>query len=220
VVLNAAEMIALPTATETMVSGQFGTGLMPYEYDGLGDLPDLSEMTDTALNILDNDPDGFFLMVEGGRIDHACHANDIIRSVWEIIEFSEAVQEVIDWAAGRTDTFILVTADHETGGLTVLINNDADNYPTVSWSTGGHTGVNVPMYAWGVNAEMVTGVLDNTQLFAIATTSTGPGPMCAADFDGDGDVDSRDLYTFMNGDESLDLRDEFAAEFGRDDCQE
>jgi alkaline phosphatase len=215
VVVNAAEMQALGTETETMVSGQFGTGYMPYEFDDPNDLdglPKLSVMTDIALDILDNDPDGFFLMVEGGRIDHACHANDIERSVWETIEFSNAVQEVIDWAAGRTDTLILVTADHETGGL------NSDNYPTVSWSTGGHTGVNVPMYAWGVNAEMVTGVMDNTELFAIAVTSTGPTQMYETDFDSDGDVDGADLYKLVNGGESLDLLDEFAADFGRADC--
>ena len=107
--------------------------------------------------MLDDDPDGFFLMVEGGRIDHACHANDLIRSIYETIEFSNSVQTVIDWAAGRNDTLILVTADHETGGLTVLTNNGAGVLPTVTWSgTGGHTAAKVPVYAWGVNAEMVS----------------------------------------------------------------
>ena len=77
VVTDALEMFDLDTTMENMVSGQFGSGYMPYELDGLGDLPHLSEMTVTALDILDNDPDGFFLMVEGGRIDHAGHANDI-----------------------------------------------------------------------------------------------------------------------------------------------
>ena len=92
---------------------------LPYEVDGLGDLPHLSEMTETALDMLEDDLDGFFLMIEGGRIDHACHAHHLERSIFETIEFSNTVQAVIDWAAGRNDTLILVTADHETGGLAV-----------------------------------------------------------------------------------------------------
>ncbi|MCP4249486.1 MAG: alkaline phosphatase [bacterium] len=169
VVADAAGMLALDADAETMVSGQFGTSHLPYEFDGVGGLPHLSEMTGTALDILDQDPDGFFLMVEGGRIDHAGHGNDIVRNVHETLEFGNAVQQAIDWANGRTDTLILVTADHETGGLTIHSDNGPGSYPTASWSTTGHTGVNVPIYAWGVNADLVGGVLDNTDLAGIVT---------------------------------------------------
>ena len=169
VVTNRTEMQALNTETATMVSGQFGSEI-PYEYDGdFGTLPHLSEMTETALAILDNDSDGFFLMVEGGKIDWAGHDNHLERNVHETLEFGAAVQEAVDWATGRTDTLILVTADHETGGMTVLADNGADFYPTVSWAGGGHTAVDVPVYARGVNAYMVSGVMDNTDMFAVAT---------------------------------------------------
>ncbi len=214
VVTDASEMLALNTALVNMASGQFGIGHMPFELDGLGDLPHLSEMTEIALDILDNDPDGFFLMVEGGRIDHAGHSNDIQRNVHETIEFSYAVQKVIDWAAGRMDTLILVTADHETGGLTVIANNGAGHYPTVSWSTGSHTGVTVPLYAWGVNAELILGGIDNTELFAIAVAPASLD--CLLDFDYDGDVDGKDLAQEINTSESN--IDKFAADFGRIDC--
>lgn len=178
VVTNRAEMQVLDTETETMVSGQFGSTHLPYEWDystgtdtGYDTLPHLSEMTASALAILDNDSDGFFLMVEGGRIDHAGHDNETERNVCETVEFSNAVQVVIDWAQGRSDTLIIVTADHETGGLTVLQNNGQGNFPTVSWDTTGHTAANVPVYAWGVNAGLVSGVMDNTDLFGVATTA-------------------------------------------------
>ncbi len=179
VVTDYAGMQALDTETVTMVCGQFGSSHLPYEYDGLGSLPHLSEMTATALSILDNDPDGFFLMVEGGRIDHAGHVDDIRRNTLETVEFSNTVQVAIDWAAGRTDTLILVTADHETGGLTVLNNNGAGEFPTAKWSTTGHTAVNVPVYAWGVNAEMISGIMDNTDMFEVVTAgpeAKGPNP--------------------------------------------
>jgi alkaline phosphatase len=167
VVTDAFEMLALDTESATFVSGQFGSGHMPYEFNGTGALPHLSEMTSTALHILDNDPEGFFLMVEGGRIDHAGHGNDIERTIGETIEFSRAVQVALDWAAGRDDTLIIVTADHETGGLTVLQNNGQGVIPTVTWSTTEHTADEVPVYGWGVNAASVVDVMDNTDIFAI-----------------------------------------------------
>ncbi len=174
VVTDRSGMQALDTESVTMVSGQFGVGHMPYEYDGLGSLPHLSEMTATALEILDNDPDGFFLMVEGGRIDSAGHANDVQRNVLETIEFANAVTTAIGWASARADTLILVTADHETGGLTVLQNNGMGVLPTVSWLTTGHTGATVPVYAWGYNAALVAGSMDNTDMFDVVLAPVVP----------------------------------------------
>ena len=176
VVTTRAAMEALDPNVPALVSGQFGSGHLDYEYDyavGAGNdydtLPHLSQMTANALDRLDNDPNGLFLMVEGGRIDHAGHDGNIRQNVHETIEFANTVQVVVNWAAGRTDTLIIVTADHETGGLSVLANNGAGNYPTVSWSTGGHSDANVPVYAWGVNAEMISPAMDNTDLFAVIT---------------------------------------------------
>ena len=174
VVTDRNSMQSLNTETVSMVSGQFGSGYMPYEYDGVGSLPHLSEMVATAIDILDNDPDGFFMMVEGGRIDHACHDNDLPRAVHEVIEFSNAVQVALDWidTTEETDFLILVTADHETGGMTVTQNNGIGQYPTVTWSTTGHSAANVPIYAWGVNAQMISGVMDNTDMVSVVTSDT------------------------------------------------
>ena len=61
----------------------------------------------------------------------------------------------------------MVTADHETGGLSVLQNNGRESAPTVSWSTTGHIEARVPVYAWGVHAQSAFGVMDNTDLFGI-----------------------------------------------------
>ncbi len=165
VVTDRAGMLAVNTGSVAYLSGQFGSGSMPYEYDGLGTLPHLHEMAATALDIVDNDPDGFFLMIEGSNIDHAGHANDINRNVFETIEFHNTVQTVLNWAAGRTDTLIIVTADHETGGLTVIQNNGQGQFPTVTWSTTGHTATNVRISATGPNADCISGTIDNTQIF-------------------------------------------------------
>lgn len=185
VVTDRAGLLALDTERESMVSGQFGHGHMPFEVDGRGVLPTLPEMTRSALRILDNDPDGFFLMVEGGRIDHACHANDLERSIRETIEFSRAVAEAVGWGKDRTDTLIVVTADHETGGLRVIANNGPGALPTVTWSTKGHTTSEVPIYGWGKNAEPISGSLENTDVFRILMQSF-PRPSLAAPRPGGG----------------------------------
>ncbi len=79
--------------------------------------PSLEEMTVKALDILSKDKDGFFLMVEGGQIDWAGHSNDAGTMLHELIKFDEAVNSVYEWAKGREDTLVIVTADHETGSF-------------------------------------------------------------------------------------------------------
>ncbi|MFQ5429759.1 MAG: alkaline phosphatase [Phycisphaerae bacterium] len=201
VVSDRAAMQGLDTQVETLVSGQFGDWHMPLEYDyfigtdpGYDTLPHLSEMTATALDLLDGDPDGFFLMVEGGRIDYAAHFNDIQGDVFETIEFSNAVQAALDWAMGRADTLVLVTADHETGGLSIVQNNGPGSFPTVTWSTNVHTGVNVPIYAWGHNASTVAGTMDNTALFNVIALTDAPN---LGDMNCDGRVDTGDVESFV-----------------------
>ncbi|MFC3033049.1 alkaline phosphatase [Pseudoalteromonas fenneropenaei] len=79
--------------------------------------PSLKEMTVKALDILAKDPDGFFLMVEGGQIDWAGHANDAGWMLNELLKFDEAVEAVYQWVKDRNDTLVVVTADHETGSF-------------------------------------------------------------------------------------------------------
>ncbi len=166
-----------PNMTKYLL-GYFDTpessGYMPYE-PYTSNLPHLSEMAETALDVLDNEPNGFFLMIEGGKIDEAGHDNDLIHNVGETIEFSNTVKVVLDWAKGREDTLIIVTADHETGGLKVTQNNGEGVLPSVTWSTDDHTGTNVPVYAQGENAYLISGVMDNTDMFFLCTCTPGEG---------------------------------------------
>lgn len=165
VVTNRSELLAVESAE--FVSGQFGAYSMPYEYDGLGSLPSLTDMTLAALRLLGNDPDGFFLMVEGGRIDHACHAHDIARCVAETLAFDAAVSAVHQWAAERNDTLLIVTADHETGGLSVIADRGEGVVADVTWSTGWHTATPVSVYTWGINAGLVTNVVTNADIYSL-----------------------------------------------------
>ena len=187
VVTDTNEFYSLDTENEKFVSAQFGSTHFPYELDGIGDRPHLHEMAQTALDILDNDANGFFLMIEGSRIDHAGHANDIERMIHETIEFDRSVETVYDWMGGREDTLLMVTADHETGGLAVTNNNGVGNYPSVSWSTSWHTATPVPVYGFGCNAYLVTNVFDNTEIYSVATSAvTGPEVCIATHSDTNG----------------------------------
>ena len=173
VVYDAAQMWALDAGSVDRALGLFAGGDMTYEHDRTPSCtePHLSEMTERALSILSADPDGFFLMVEGGTIDHAGHANDIARMTDELVEFNNAAQVALSWIQGRTDTLLIVTSDHETGGLTAT-NQGIGNYAAASWSTTGHTGTNVPLYAVGpdaglTDAYIVGGVMDNTDVYRV-----------------------------------------------------
>lgn len=165
---------AIDPDTVGRLCGLFGKGHMPYEYeyamridDGYDRLPHLSEMTDAALEVLGRGDKGFFLMIEGGRIDHAGHGNHLKNNIVETLEFDNAVKRVLHWAQGRRDTLVVVTADHECGGLKVCYPAGASYWPKVTWSTQGHTGVPVPVFAWGLGAKHFAGEIDNTDIPAL-----------------------------------------------------
>jgi alkaline phosphatase len=106
--------------TPDKLLGLFHPSYMNYKLDieeNKSNEPSLNEMTSKALDVLNKGEDGFFLMVEGARIDHAAHAADIT-GVWkETIEFDNTVKDVVEWAKDRNDTLVVVLADHETMGI-------------------------------------------------------------------------------------------------------
>lgn len=110
-----------PTKTGKLV-GLFSMSHMAYDLDRQNVLelqkqPRLADMTKAALSVLERNPKGFFVMIEGGRIDHACHSHDIKASIYETLAFDEAVKVALDYQKAHPDVLVLVTADHETGGL-------------------------------------------------------------------------------------------------------
>lgn len=174
VVTDRAGLVSLDTEKQTFVSGLFGLGSLPFEADGMGNYPHLSEMAGVALNILDNDPDGFFVMIEGGKIDSASHINDTGRMVAEVVEFSQTVQVAVDWAASHPDTIILVTADHETGGLIVEQNKDGAQGFKATWTRLSHSAANVGVWLTGLRLYPLPAVIDNTQIPALLTGGNFP----------------------------------------------
>ena len=117
---------------QTPVLGLFSEGQMDFEIDRDPEQqPSLAEMTAKAIDLLKDDPEGFFLMVEGSRIDHAAHANDAAGHLHDILAFDKAVAAALDFAREDSQTLIVSTSDHETGGLT--LGRNVDNQPMYTW---------------------------------------------------------------------------------------
>jgi alkaline phosphatase len=169
------------------VVGLFGTATLPYVADAAVDVPSLAEMTRLALDHLSNDANGFFLMVEGARIDHASHANDELRVHPETAAFDEAIGEALTWAATQDDVTILVTADHECGGLSYTGSTAVD---TTDFRWGLHSNADVPVYGYGTPAATVDGQrLQNTWIYSVlraaVTNSAVQAPAQPLVVDGD-----------------------------------
>jgi alkaline phosphatase len=110
-----------PASCEKLL-GLFAQSNMDFDIDRendpvLASQPTMTDMTKAALAILAKNPDGFFLMVEGGRIDHACHGHDIKAAIQETLAMDDAVNAALKFQKDRPEILIIVTADHETGGL-------------------------------------------------------------------------------------------------------
>jgi alkaline phosphatase len=134
--------------------------------------PSLPEMTRTALEVLSQDPDGFFLMVEAGQIDWAAHDNDAEHVITDVLELDQAVSLARDFAAQRGNLLLIVTADHETGGMLLDLNSGEDgpfSMPDgrkfyVQWAGTSHTDANVPVAAEGPCSSNLDGVYENTHI--------------------------------------------------------
>ncbi len=158
--------------------------------------PSISEMTDKAIELLSQDKDGFFLMVEGSQIDWAGHGNDPVYMLTDFLAFDEAVELAVDFAEEDGHTLVIVFPDHNTGGMTIgnEYTHDGDNYPElkytgvsveelvdplngeegkvlIGWTTGGHTGGDVPLWAYG--PDKPTGLLENTELATCVADAFG-----------------------------------------------
>jgi alkaline phosphatase len=214
--------------TNKQVVGLFAERGMPKMIDRSDDTPSLGDMTTSAIDRLNQDKDGFFLMVEGSQIDWAGHDNDIVSAMSEMEDFEKSFKAAIEFAKKDKHTLVIATADHSTGGYSIGANgiynwfgepikaakrtpdfmaneivNGADVEETLQkyidldlttkeiqsvkdvatkkevdidnaiekifddrsntgWTTSGHTGEDVPVYAFGPSAERFAGQIENT----------------------------------------------------------
>jgi alkaline phosphatase len=131
-------------------------------------MPERGEMlvpaTETAINLLSLSKKGFFLMVEGSQIDFLAHSNQTPGVILETLDFDRAVGAGLAFAAKDTNTLIIVTADHETGGMTLNGGNNKTGDVTANYTSTDHTGICVPVFAFGPGAEQFGGFMDNTEI--------------------------------------------------------
>lgn len=112
-----------------------------------------------------NHPQGFFMMAEGSQIDYGGHANNLARVITENADFDRMVGEALRFADADGETLVIVTADHETGGLTLLDGSVEKGYVLGNFSTNDHTGTPVPVFAYGPHSGDFRGVYSNTVIF-------------------------------------------------------
>lgn len=151
-------------AHTTLQQGRSGDGnAAPYVVPLTQSVPTLEEMAKGALNVLDEDRNGFFLMIEGGAVDWASHANQSGRMIEEEIDFNNAVDAVIDWVRRNSnwaETLLVVTGDHEcgylcgpgsaaSGRMQPVVNNGRGALPGMEWNSNEHTNALIPLYAKG-----------------------------------------------------------------------
>jgi alkaline phosphatase len=152
---------------DTLQQGRDGDKMAaPFVVPFTETIPTLKEMTMGAINVLDNNPNGFFLMVEGGAVDWAAHSNQSGRMIEEMMDFDQTVEAVVDWVQANSnwgETLLIVTGDHETGYLTgpgsnptwePIVNNGPNNLPGMQWNSGDHTNSLLGLYAKGDDARL------------------------------------------------------------------
>jgi alkaline phosphatase len=153
---------SISKVTKGKLAGFTSSGHNIEMFKGRGNV--LPVATKTAINILSNDPDGFFLMVEGSQIDWGGHQNNTGYIATEMIDFDQAIGVALEFASKNKETLVIVTADHETGGFAIEGGDFKTGEVTGDFTSDNHTAVMVPVFAFGPGAENFRGFLDNTDI--------------------------------------------------------
>ena len=139
----------------------------------------LPQAVGKVLDVLSKKPEGFFLMVEGSQIDWAAHGNNLPVLLEELFDFDAAIGKALDFAQSNGETLVIVTADHETGGLALAQETDKEHLTwqeqsskgaqkqknkryLATFATTGHSASMVPIYSYGPGASSFTGIMENT----------------------------------------------------------
>ncbi len=125
----------------------------------------LSNAFDAAIQKLSPASNGFFLVLESAQIDHGGHANNLPYIATEVLDFDKVIGKALQFADSNKETLVIITADHETGGLSLLDGDNKNGYVAGNFSTNDHTAIPVPVYAYGPQSAQFTGVYENTEIF-------------------------------------------------------
>ena len=126
----------------------------------------IKKMAKTAIKYLNQDNEtGFFLMVESAKIDSGGHNNSTEQVIEELLAFDKAIGEVLKFAQEDGNTLVIVTADHETGGMSLPQGNKIEGMVQGMFHSHDHTGIAVPVMAYGAGANEFTGIYQNVEIF-------------------------------------------------------
>ena len=157
----------MDAVTSGKLWGLYQDDNMAYVKENSATDPTLAEMTAKTFELLENE-NGFFAMIEGSQIDLAGHANSEIDTRLETLSFDDAIKVAMDYVDAHPDTLLIITADHETGGVRVAEDG------TVSYYSTSHTDELVPYYAYGAGAEYFKDLNVNTEInYAIRQATIG-----------------------------------------------
>ncbi|MHA8064442.1 alkaline phosphatase [Aquirufa aurantiipilula] len=131
--------------------------------EGRGEV--LLDAAKKSMELLSKNPKGFFVMIEGGQIDWGGHANDANYAITEMVDFNKSIAAALDFAEKDKETLVVITADHETGGMALLGGDMSTGEVKASFITKGHTGQMVPVFAFGPGSEAFQGIYQNTAIF-------------------------------------------------------
>ena len=118
-----------------------------------------------ALSVLESEDEPFFLMVEGAQIDNGGHSNSTSDIVQEMLDFDKAIAEALKFADAHQNTLVIITADHETSGFGIVGGSLENGKIHGDFLTVDHTGIMVPLFAYGPKAKNFNGVYENTEIF-------------------------------------------------------
>lgn len=131
--------------------------------EGRGDA--LLKSTQKAIELVGTNKKGFFVLIEGSQIDWGGHANDAPYAIAEMIDFDKNIGWVLDFARKNKETLVVITADHETGGMALMGGNMKTGEVNAAFTTKGHTGQMIPVFTFGPGAEDFNGIYHNYDLF-------------------------------------------------------
>ena len=141
-------------ATEEKIIGSYNILATATPMSERGQTLAFDRLVTESLDYLSQDEDGFFLMAEGSHIDHGGHDNNFDYMLSELVAFNDAVKAAVDWASKRDDTVVIVTADHETGGLALERSANTENLmDSYWWTTTGHTATDVFCFINGADVD-------------------------------------------------------------------
>lgn len=144
------------------LAGLVANEALPKAHEGRDNM--LAEATSKAIDLLDDNKKGFFLMIEGSQIDWGSHANDATHTLAELLDFDRAVGVALDYAEKHGNTLVIITADHETGGVTIKNGDIEKGKVEIRFETLKHTGTMVPVFSYGPKSEEFGEIQENIEI--------------------------------------------------------